>query len=550
MTVIRDSLRFVLLAVCAVVVPTLPAAADEAQSIAETLSAGAPPVTDIDAALGAESLAALRRVYDARHAQPIWNDDLAKALLDRARAIALAPKLKPLLAEAARREKAGNDQARAERDLLLSALYGAAAKSLNPNAPDDFARALGAFAEAKAQLALLQPPPASAPAPIPATPPAINPAAPPAASAPATSTTTVSTPTVSMPAPKPAAESPAPEAKPQPPEAPALHRIAVALEAYRKIAAAGGWASVPDGPTLGPGDSGPRVQALRKRLIATRDLDVGATLGPVDDELQDALRRFQARHGLPQDGVAGATTIAALNVPVEQRLAALTAAKQRLQARAWKDRRYLLVDIPGAAYRLVEEGHAVLEGPAILGSADAPTPPLDGMIDHVLLNPAWKIPQRVADARLWPLQEGDANYFYNHGIHVSDNGLRQDPGPANPLGRVKFLFDNPAGIALHGDPDPKAFETPDRFTSVGCVALSGAEDLARRLLGAARLDAALAGRKTETVALPQPLPVHLVYDTAWVDPDGTVEFRPDVYDLDAGDKTLPSFQDPAGPCGS
>jgi len=178
------------------------------------------------------------------------------------------------------------------------------------------------------------------------------------------------------------------------------------------------------------------------------------------------------------------------------------------------------------------------------------------VIAHLILNPAWKIPQKTADAKLWPLQEGDANYFYNHGIHVSDDGLRQDPGPANPLGHVKFLFDNPAGIALHDGPDPKAFDTPDRFTSLGCVALSGAGDLARRLLGAdpawpaARIDAALTGHKTETVTLAQPLPLHMVYDTAWGDPDGTVEFRDDVYGIDAGDKTLPVLQDPAGPCGS
>ncbi|HVY98077.1 MAG TPA: L,D-transpeptidase family protein, partial [Dongiaceae bacterium] len=358
------------------------------------------------------------------------------------------------------------------------------------------------------------------------------------------------------PTPAPAAQSAA-QAPAVPAEPPAIRRITAALEAYRKIAANGGWPAVPDGPKLLPGDSGARVQALRKRLIVTGDLDIGATLGPVDDELQDALRRFQARHGLPPDGVAGAETIAALDVPVEQRIASLAAAKQRLQARRWQeDRRYLLIDIPAASYRLVEDGRDVLSGAALVGRPDAPTPPLDGAIDRLLLHPAWRIPQQVADARLWPLQDSNATWFYDHGIHVSDDGLWQDPGPANPLGRVKFLFDNPAGIALHGDPDPKAFEAADRHTTLGCVALSGADDLARRLLGADpawpsdRVEAALAGRKTETVALAAPLALHIVYDTAWVDPDGTVEFRADVYGLDAGDKPLRALQDPAGPCGS
>jgi murein L,D-transpeptidase YcbB/YkuD len=520
MTVIRDSPRLLAIVALIAALRIAPAAADEAQSIAEILAAGAPPVTDIDAALGADRLAGLRRVYQSRNAQPIWNDAAAKALLDRAKAIAVAARLKPLIAAAAEREQSADDQALAERDLLLSAIYGAAARSLNPAAPADFATALGAFAEARDRIALLQPPPAPAPAPNPAP----------------------------APTPKPAAPVPA-----EPPE---LHRLTVALEAYRKIAANGGWAPIPDGPKLQPGDTDPRVEALRKRLIATGDLGAGATLGPVDDELQDALRHFQARHGLPADGIAGAATIAALNVPVEARIASLAAAKQRLAARQWKDTRYLLIDIPGAAYRLVEDGKTALSGAAIVGRPAAPTPPLDGTIDRLQLNPSWKIPQIVADARLWPLQDSDATYFYNHGIHVSDEGLRQDPGGGNPLGHVKFLFDNPAGIALTGDPDPKAFDAPDRFTSLGCVALSGADDLARRLLAAdpawtpERIDAALAGRKTEAVSLAQPLPLHIVYDTAWIDADGTVNFRTDVYGLDAGDKVLPSFNDPAGPCGS
>jgi hypothetical protein len=139
MTVIRDSVRLLIIVVLATALRTMPAAAGEAQSIAEILSAGAPPVTDIDAALGAGRLAALKHVYDSRGAQPIWSDASAKALLDRARTIAIAANLRPLLAEAARRENAGDPQALAERDLLLSALYGAAAKALNPAAPDDFA---------------------------------------------------------------------------------------------------------------------------------------------------------------------------------------------------------------------------------------------------------------------------------------------------------------------------------------------------------------------------------------------------------------------------
>jgi murein L,D-transpeptidase YcbB/YkuD len=162
----------------------------------------------------------------------------------------------------------------------------------------------------------------------------------------------------------------------------------------------------------------------------------------------------------------------------------------------------------------------------------------------------------VADARLWPLQDADAGYFFNHGIHVTDDGLVQDPGHGNPLGRVKFLFDNPAGIALHDTPDEKALQDPDRYTSLGCVAVDRAEDLARALLASdpdwppTRIDVALAGGAPDIVSLAQPMPLHIVYDTAWVDEDGTVEFRNDVYGWDSGAAPPPPLKDPAGPCGS
>jgi L,D-transpeptidase YcbB len=529
MTVIRHLPRLLIIAIVATTLRVNPAAADEARSIAEILAAGAPPVTDIDAVLGSERLAALRQVYAARVSQPIWSDTTAKVLLDRIESRAFPTKLKPLLQAARARDATGDEQAQAERDLLLSALYGVSAKSLDPAAPDDFAAALIEFAQAQDQAALLQPPPfASTPAPAPAA--------------------TTAAATTAAPPPKPVAESPV--------ESPAIHRITMALAAYRKLADKGGWLAIPDGPKLQPGDSGSRVEMLRQRLIASGELGAGAILGPIDDELQDALRHFQARHGLPQDGIAGAATIAALNIPVERRIAALSAAKAGLEARTWKDRRYLLVDVASATYSLMEDDHAILSGPALLGRPADPTPPLDGIIDRVELHPSWRIPQLAADARLWPLQDSDPSYFSNHGIHVSDSGLHQDPGPGNPLGRVKFLFDNPVGIALHGDPDPKAFDAPERYTTLGCVALSGADDLARNLLAADsawpsdRIEAALRGGKTETVTLAQPLPIHIVYDTAWVDADGTVEFRNDIYNLDAGGQPLPTLQDPAGPCGS
>jgi murein L,D-transpeptidase YcbB/YkuD len=316
-----------------------------------------------------------------------------------------------------------------------------------------------------------------------------------------------------------------------------------------------GWPRVPDGPKLQLGDSGPRVEALSRRLIASGDSKASTPGARFDWSLQSALERFQARHGLPPDGVAGAMTLAALNVPLKDRLASLAANLRRLEGedRHWGDR-YLVLNIPAAAYRRVEGGRVVAEGAAILGAPATPTPRLDGTIDRVLLHPSWRIPRQYADRFLWPKQEEDATYFYSHGIRVSDDGLRQLPGPGNPLGPAKLLIGGNDRIALRGA-GRSAFESPERFTSLGCIALADIASIAKDLLAAdpawpqGRIAGAFAAGGTETVALAAPLPLHVVYQTAWVDEDGTLEFRDDVY---GWDRQAPAA-DPdtvADPCGS
>jgi murein L,D-transpeptidase YcbB/YkuD len=495
-------------------------------ALAETLAAGAPPVTDIDAALGAAALAALKATYAARDDRPIWLDagSSGQALLDRLSGgdVALDAKLRPLVDDARKRLSSSDPQARAGADLLLTALFGANASALRPDQPKrDFAAALAKLAATDDVAALLQ-------APAPATP------------------KVEATP----------AEAPAlatPTAAPEPAE---IARLKAAIAA-RAPQAARGWPQVPAGPKLQLGDSGPRVEALSRRLIASGDLKATTPGAEFDLPLQTALQHFQARHGLAGDGVAGEATIAALNVPLKDRLASLAANLRRLESadRAWGER-YLEINIPAARYRHVETGSVVAEGPVLLGAAATPTPLIDGMIDRVLLHPAWRIPQSIADRALWPRQDQDATYFYNHGIRVSDEGLRQVPGPGNPLGLVKLLIAGNDRIALHGLPaGSTAFDLPDRYTSLGCVALADAAALAKALIAAdpawpeGRIDSALAAGGTETVDLKQPLPLHIVYDTAWVDADGTVEVRDDVY---GWDKAMPAA-DPNGvavPCGS
>jgi murein L,D-transpeptidase YcbB/YkuD len=506
------SIRAVVLLLAVAILPAAAARGGDRSALREILETGQPPVTDIDAALGAAALAAVKQVYAARDARPIWSDADGRALLDRLAQpdMTIGPKLQPLLADAKKRLDGSDPAARAGADLLLTALYGATAKVLRPDAPAGFAAALAEL-DATADLAALLRAPEAA-----------------------------------------GDETLAPAAAP--PESPAVARLRAAIAALQPQAEQG-WPRVPDGPKLQLGDSGPRVEALSRRLLASGDLKSSTPGAQFDLLLQSALEHFQARHGLPPDGIAGAMTLAALNVPLENRLASLTANLQRLEGegRNWGDR-YLAVNIPAAAYRRVENGRVVAEGPAILGRPATPTPRLDGMIDRVLLHPAWRIPRSYADRFLWPRQEQDATYFYSHGIRVSDDGLRQLPGSGNPLGPAKLLIGGSDRIALHGA-GRDAFESPERFTGLGCIALSDIVSIAKDLLATdpawpqGRIDGAFAAGGTATVTLAAPLPLHVVYQTAWVDEDGTLEFRDDVY---GWDRQMPAA-DPnpvADPCGS
>jgi murein L,D-transpeptidase YcbB/YkuD len=257
-----------------------------------------------------------------------------------------------------------------------------------------------------------------------------------------------------------------------------------------------------------------------------------------DDGLAAGVRAFQARHGLEADGVVGRATLEALNVPVAARLDAMTRslAKMAHQEPTWGDR-YIAVNAAAAAYRYVDGGR-LIAGPAIVGQPTWQTPELDSVIDRVDFNPSWTVPQRIAAAEIWPKVRKDKSYLAKHNMTVVDGMIRQRPGAGNPLGQVKFSFDNPYAVYLHDTNRRDLFAKAARHLSHGCVRVSDALTLARVLVGEnagwsdARIDAALANTGTTRVPLDRPIPVHIVYNTAWVAEDGTINLRPDVYNRD------------------
>jgi murein L,D-transpeptidase YcbB/YkuD len=349
-----------------------------------------------------------------------------------------------------------------------------------------------------------------------------------------------------------------------------------ALASHRAVAAAGGWPPVPEGAALRPGDRHPRVAALRRRLAATGELPAGGdTAGEFfDAPLADALRRFQSRHGLDPDAVAGRRTIAALNAPAALRARQIEANLERLR---WLPRdlgpRRLLVNIADFRLVLTEEGAPTLEMRVIAGRLARRTPFFTGEITSILLNPAWTVPVKIAIEDKLPLILDDRDYFKDHGFRVfAPSGsvwreidpddvdwtrvsekhfpyqLRQDPGPQNALGRIKFQVPNRHDIYLHDTPSRGLFARTERTFSSGCIRVERALDLAVRLLAGdptwtrERIEKTIATGDTVSVPLPAPMPVYLLYWTAWVDRDGLLQFREDVYGRD--DATLEALGKP------
>lgn len=316
------------------------------------------------------------------------------------------------------------------------------------------------------------------------------------------------------------------------------------LATYRKIEANGGWATLPAGPDMTVGASGPRVAALRKRL-AVEDGEVVATGTKFDAELKDAVVRAQRRYGLNPTGVVSTQTLAALNVPAGDRVRQIMANMER-----W---RWLPAELPAkriqvniaAAVLTVFEGDAPIASmKAVTGRPGNETPMLQSKIHSIVLNPPWNVPAGIAAKELFPK---GAAYLARNNYKIIGTGanrrLQQQPGPKSALGLYKFDFDNPYAVYLHDTPSQSTFSSFSRLASHGCVRLEKPGPLAQLLLRndpnwqPEQIQEALAKGKTLRVPLQEQDKVHvyLLYWTAFASANGTMNFRGDPY---SWDKTL------------
>ena len=342
-----------------------------------------------------------------------------------------------------------------------------------------------------------------------------------------------------------------------------MHGLLAALNAYRAIADTGGWPTLLPGGVLEQGKTDPRTGLLRERLRRSGDLTEVATGDVVDSGLAAAISRFQLRHGLPADGRVGADTFTELNVTARARAAQIELNLRRWQAVPALGPTYIRVNTAAQVLEFVQDGVVGLRMPVIVGDRKHPTPEFVAGITGVQFYPPWNIPSAIVTKEIVPRLWRDPAYLEQQNIRILGRDadpygqdidwkrftkaatlrMRQDPGPKNALGLIKFDVPNPYGVYLHDTPNKALFAKSTRAFSHGCIRVSRPSELALALLGGsgwsmAKIDEATEAGKTRRVPLEPTVPVHVAYFTAFVGPDGSVAFRQDIYGRDGTTRSL------------
>ena len=336
-----------------------------------------------------------------------------------------------------------------------------------------------------------------------------------------------------------------------------------ALKKYRAIKTDGGWEPLPEGPTLKKGMKDNRILLLRKRLKITSDLEADASNSEsFDDQLEQAVIRFQNRHHLTADGAVGKQTLAALNVPVEDRIDQI---RINLERARWVlhaiSGQFVIADIAGFEVFVYQDNEIVWTSRVQVGRPYRRTPVFKAEIKYLDLNPTWTIPPGILAKDILPAVKKDPNYLKNRNIKVIDRTgkavnqnkikwskytgrnfpyqLRQDPGPNNAMGLIKIMFPNKHLVFIHDTPSKSLFERTDRTFSSGCIRTEKPFELAELLLddpdkwNSESFKQVIDSGRTQRVSLPKPVPILLFYWTVAVKPDGTVHFKKDPYKRDA-----------------
>lgn len=336
-----------------------------------------------------------------------------------------------------------------------------------------------------------------------------------------------------------------------------------ALAELRVIQHKGGWPVLPADLTLQEGDTSELVPLLRERLIVSNDhrkvwqKNLNSPL--FDDKLKEALAYFQRRHGLVDDGILGKATLEMLNMPVEEKISIVEINLERLR---WMPKEmakdYILINLPEYKLKVFEKNKEVWDMRVIVGKAyKHATPIFHDELEYLVFSPTWGVPHKIVRDELMPIIKRDPGFLTrnNYQLYVAGNSgpvdphsvdwtsdvnvrVIQNPGPGNALGLVKFIMPNRFNIYLHDTPADHLFKQNKRDFSHGCIRLEKPKKLAEYLLrkdndwDSYRIEEYMYKGNSSTIWLDEPVPVYIMYQTAFTDNKGVINFRKDIYQHD------------------
>ncbi len=343
--------------------------------------------------------------------------------------------------------------------------------------------------------------------------------------------------------------------------------LRAALPHYQDMAAAGGWPSIASGKSIHPGENDSRIPTIKNRLQIEGFLQAATTDTTTYDELlAQAVINFQLRHGLTGDGVIGTATIAAMNITAQQKVRQILINLERWRGKDHDlGQKYVLVDIAGFHLEGITDNQVILDMPVIIGTVLNKTPVFSDLIQYMEINPFWNIPPSIARNEILEEVKKDNNYLNSSNIRVFSDWsheaseinplsidwnkinpqqmsrfkLRQEPGKKNALGSIKFVFPNSSSVYMHDTPSQANFKHAKRAFSHGCIRLQQPVKLADFLMNnrhndwsQERFHEIINSGKRTIIRLPEPLPVHITYQTVKSDQQGLASFHTDIYDQD------------------
>lgn len=327
-------------------------------------------------------------------------------------------------------------------------------------------------------------------------------------------------------------------------QSPMVLRMQNELNRYSEIERNGGWKKIVMAKrTYKKGDSSTVVLQLKQRLAIAGEY-AGELNEKYDEQLEQAVKKAEKRFGLSEDGIADAALVLALNVPAEKRVEQLVANIERLKTYQINEGGiHLVVNIPEFTLHVYENGKHVWDMNVVVGTEKTPTSMFNAELTNIVFSPYWNVPSSIVKNEILPKMRRNRSYLSRNGYEVVGNEgglpkIRQRPGGGNSLGKVKFLFPNPHAIYFHDTPHKSLFKNRVRAYSHGCVRLSDPAKLAAYLLKNdakwtdEKIARAMNGGKEHWVKLGAAVPVSIVYHTAWVDDDGLLNFRDDIYNYD------------------